>query len=746
MFLNHKSIVKEEVKTREHIVTIQDFLRMNAKYQHLNLEIGITFPRKSRSKAQKVTPTIQTAKPEEAQVISEIFKQVYRNTYPYKEMENPQEIRKMIEDPDYTWMVFKINGDKVIGCVAIKFEESNKSVYLHGFAMKKEYQGTTSLPKLVVAAWTVLLKKYEKKALLWFGEARSAHSKSQFLSDLLGLKPIAFLPKKDIFFDREESELLLILYDEDLITRYRRKVTPKLIPRILRYYSYALKRYQIGIPEVSDHVMLNFDDKKTNAIKRKVIYQEENDNLGNSLITFSIKNSDAFISFIYRPSVRIFEKTEYKVLNKEQLFVFMDKVKELIRKLKIRYWEFFISAYNPTHQTILYDSGLKPFGYVPCHKYVKEENIFEDQIAFIYYDGKINGNLKLIPEAENFLKTIKPSWDQLSLSVEIIENPNDILKYLQLGISLPVRKDFYEFILHDLNVYRAKSLILKEDNNIIGHTLVYDDGGEVLFFGFFGVNAHENTHIGFLLRELIKFAQKHQYKIIRGPINPPTFIYGWGFMKEDSLKDLCISKPVNPPIYQEIFAEHGFYIKSKQGTWEGEISKISDEELKIYDFEGYEIHSPKDWVDIPKLKLPLLMLSARNLAKESQLTPSPENLFENFFSFVKKYGGIYMVKLLRHKQSGQFVGCFISLPDPLKTNQMGKFNSFVGYSLTIDKEHRGKGLSLYLIKEVLDAAYDDDIRYASVPMEINVFECRNLVKNNIGLSYTRTHLILERKV
>jgi len=333
-----------------------------------------------------------------------------------------------------------------------------------------------------------------------------------------------------------------------------------------------------------------------------------------------------------------------------------------------------------------------------------------------------------------------------SLSVEIIENPNDILNYLQLGISIPVREEFYEFILHDLNLYRAKSLVLREDNKVVAHTLAYDDGGEVLFFGFFGAIDHEEKHIEFLLGKLIEFAQKHQYKVIRGPINPPTFIYGWGFMTKDSLGDLCISKPVNPPIYQEIFAQCGFYVKSKQGTWEGEIYKSSKEELKRYDFEGYEIHSPKDWDEILKLKLPLFILSARNLATESQVTPSPENIFENFVSFVKKYGGIYMLKLLRHKQSRQFVGCFIALPNPFKKNQEEKYKSFVGYSLTIDKEHRGKGLAMYLIKEVCDAAYEDNIRYASVPMEISVFECRNLVKTNLSFSYTRTHLIMERKI
>lgn len=411
MFLDRKVILEEKVKTRKPIITIQDYLRKFARYTDLSLERGIVFPRKSDSKEQKTIPMVQIAKPEEAQDISEIFKRVYQNTYPYKEMENPQEVRKMIENPNYTWFLFKINLDEIIGCVALKYMSSTRSMYLHGFAIKKEYQGTASLPKLVMAAWTVFLKKYEKKALIWFGEARSAHSKSQFLSDLLGLKPIAFFPRKDIFFNREESEFLLILYDEDLISKYRRKKIPKIIPRILTCYSYALKRYQLGFPEVSEHVPLNFNNTKITTIKRNLIYQEENDNQGNSLIKISINNSNAFISFLFHPLIRIFEKTEYKVSNIEQLFVFIEEVKKLIKKFKIRYWEFFASAYHPAHQTILFDAGLKPFGYVPCFKYIKDENLFEDQIVFIYYEGKVNGNLKMIPETNNFLKAIKPSWD-----------------------------------------------------------------------------------------------------------------------------------------------------------------------------------------------------------------------------------------------------------------------------------------------------------------------------------------------
>ncbi len=410
MFLNNKSIAKQ-VKTIKSIVTVQDFLRTYAKYRDLSLDDGINFPKRSGSKEQKLTPTVQFAKLEEAQSISEIFQQVYQNTYPYKELENAQEIRKMIEDPNYHWIVFKINKTEVIGCAGIKFNASIKSVYLHGFTIKKEFQGLSSLPKLLMAAWIALLKKYEKRALMYFGEARSAHSKSQSLSDYIGLKPIAFFPKKDIFFNRDESEFLLILYDEDTITKYRRKEIPKIIPRVLTCYYYARERYQLEFPEIFDHLTLNFDDKIIQTIKQNLTYQEEKDNLGNSVITISINNSDAYVSFLHQPQVRIFEKINYNVSNKEQLFVFIEEVKQLVKKLNIRYLELYASAYHPIQQAMLYNAGLKPFGYVPCFKYLKEENIFEDQVVFIYYEGKVNGNLKMIPETENFLKAIKPSWD-----------------------------------------------------------------------------------------------------------------------------------------------------------------------------------------------------------------------------------------------------------------------------------------------------------------------------------------------
>ena len=333
--------------------------------------------------------------------------------------------------------------------------------------------------------------------------------------------------------------------------------------------------------------------------------------------------------------------------------------------------------------------------------------------------------------------------EKSKLSIEVKDNPQEILKYLQFGINIPVLKEFHEYILSDLNNFHTISIVLKSDEKLIGHTLLYNTEKSVLYFGFFRMKDHTEKYIKVLLNFVIKYAKDHHFKYIRGPINIPTFIYGWGFMGDGSLKSSFIAKPVNPPVYQEIFLQNGFYVKSKQETWEGTMPLFSDEDIENYDFKEYEIYQPKDWNEILSLKMIILLLSAQNLSTESQVTPNPQNFFDNILRFVKNYGDLYMLNLIRYKPTGKFVGCFITLPNPLRKNNEGKFDSFIAYSITINNEHRHKGLSMLLYKEVLENAHKNHIRYLSAPIEINNIAVKNAVINKGKLPHTRTHLILE---
>jgi len=160
------------------------------------------------------------------------------------------------------------------------------------------------------------------------------------------------------------------------------------------------------------------------------------------------------------------------------------------------------------------------------------------------------------------------------LSTRFITDKEDIIRYLQLGTNYPIIPEFHKYILEDLKSYNAKAILLEKDINIVkfkeytdkvvGIVLVYDDQGDTLFFGYFGVYDHDKKKIEFLVDALIEYAKQNKYKNVRGPINIPTVIYGWGFMVEGSNKDLFIGCPINPPVYQNVFINKGFYIKFEE--------------------------------------------------------------------------------------------------------------------------------------------------------------------------------------
>ena len=192
----------------------------------------------------------------------------------------------------------------------------------------------------------------------------------------------------------------------------------------------------------------------------------------------------------------------------------------------------------------------------------------------------------------------------MTISTQILSNPKEIIKYLQLGISIPIWPEFFKYILYDLQYFKAKSLLIKENGNPVGNVLVYSDIKEILYFGYFGVLNHNKHYINFLLSELIKYGENNNYKFIRGPINIPTVIFGWGFMKKGSIESLFAGKPVTPQIYLDIFKEKNFYVKVEEKSWEGNYVRINPYKLKNFDYSNYEYYNPKDineWMKIKEL-------------------------------------------------------------------------------------------------------------------------------------------------
>lgn len=359
-----------------------------------------------RDSKEKVNPILRLARPEDGEEIVEIYKELYNGTYPYKEMENTDEVRKMIKDPTIQWIIYQDPSYNLAGCITFVLDFDNKRGYIRGFMLKKKYQGYVDITKAMIGSMIGMIHKFGDKIYTWYVENRTAHSKSQYSMWVCGIAPIGFYPNKDVFLGKIESDLMQICYDERALREFRTKAIPKILPQVEECYLYSDRRYKLGDYhiEVPD---IKLDRKKVSRIKKKLVKNVETDKFGYENIKFSIASTKSYFQFLYTSQVQNFEKTKYRVNNLEELYVFVQEFIKCGKELGIRYCEAFISAYQPTHQKIFYDAGLYPRGYVPSWIYNKNKAKFEDYILFNHYDGNISSEIQLISEGHELLQILE---------------------------------------------------------------------------------------------------------------------------------------------------------------------------------------------------------------------------------------------------------------------------------------------------------------------------------------------------
>jgi len=205
-----------------------------------------------------------------------------------------------------------------------------------------------------------------------------------------------------VFLGQVESDVMHIIYNEKVLNKYRRKERPRIIPEVLSCYYYSNKRYGLGSIEVAEP-LFEFDTQKLTSLEQKIVKTIKNHEFGYETIRLSYEGSGSYFKFLYTPQVQNFEKTEYKVDNLEELFVFVQEFKRCAREMEVRYCEAYVSAYKPAHQRIFSDLGLSPRGYIPSWQYNQDKGSFEDHVLFNHYEGKIDENMKLIDEGTQLL-------------------------------------------------------------------------------------------------------------------------------------------------------------------------------------------------------------------------------------------------------------------------------------------------------------------------------------------------------
>ncbi len=358
---------------------------------------------KLKKNSRKIPPILKLALPEDAEDIVDIYRENYDGMYPYKEMEDIEEVRKMLEDPNVEWILFKNREDETIGCFTFVLDFSKKLGYIRGLMVRKIFQGKYDVLKAAIGSFITMYSTYEGKIFRWYTENRTAHSKSQYVLSVGGVRPIAFYPNKDTFFNKIESDIMHICYDKRALRELRSRKTPKFLPITLNCFSYSDQRYNLGAYKL-EVPQLNMNPNILAKLYIKVGVKVNIHKFGYETIRFYLEGSDSFFEFFHTLHLKNIEKCHYSIKNIEELFVFTQKLIKFIRKNKIRYCEVFVSAYKPKEQKVFYDIGMIPRGYIPSWEYNKINKRFEDNILFNFYEGEISRDIKLIEEGKNLLK------------------------------------------------------------------------------------------------------------------------------------------------------------------------------------------------------------------------------------------------------------------------------------------------------------------------------------------------------
>jgi len=391
--------------------SVDEFLDIFEDVLDLNLEKGmeLDFTIDSKLGSDKISPTLFLAKPKDAVEIATICKEVYEGSYPYKEIEDPEEVKKMIESPEHHFILFKIEED-IVGCFRCALDFEHHKGYTGGFMVRQEYQGIIDVTKSIIGSYTWMWSTYKDEILMWYCENRTAHAASQYITSVCGINTVAFFPNKDVFFDKVESDVMGVVFREKALNGYREHKTPLLIRNALDSFLHCDNLYNLGkFKLVSPDYSLDYE--KIALLQKRFRKDLIKDKYGYQYFQFFISGTKSYFSFLHTPCIQNLEKTKYHVDTLEELYVYLEEFLKVIKENSIRYSEAFVSALNPEHQQLFYEFGFRARGYVPCWNFKKDDNSFEDYVVFNYFEGQVP-HAELLPIGQELVDLLSVQINQ----------------------------------------------------------------------------------------------------------------------------------------------------------------------------------------------------------------------------------------------------------------------------------------------------------------------------------------------
>jgi hypothetical protein len=322
----------------------------------------------------------------------------------------------------------------------------------------------------------------------------------------------------------------------------------------------------------------------------------------------------------------------------------------------------------------------------------------------------------------------------ITYEVKKIEVISECINLLQNGTNLPVKNELSRFIQVEFEELKVSSLIMRYKNDVVGHTIFFDHQ-DILYFGFFNASHDNSEIIDYLIDCLIDIAKERKCNSIRGPINLPTLIYGWGFY-ESGDTTIAAGTPYSDPCYIDVFKKRGFMNWHRLLWFKIPIISINPTnqiDVRIADFEN------TDWV------LPYIMLQEKLFPDSAKLTPgrTMRTFLENL-AFIRQFG--YKECIYHAYDQNKLVGLGYWTPNPFDLNEQGKTKSALMMGAATDPEYQNKGVLSEMFKYFGRDAVKNKINYGEWLVGDDNPICIHTASKSFGGKQNRSYQILNLKL
>ena len=276
-------------------------------------------------------------------------------SYPYPEVFDPAWIHEIGMDKD---IVLKVVTDtltgRVIGSGTVILNPENQRGYVRGVMIDPDYQGYGLASFILVTAFKEVIANHRDTIKIFFTENRTAHAKSQKISEASGMRPVGLLPNKDIFLKKRESDLLFVLYSMN--TLKTRRPEPTLIPAVIPIFKAVGRQFRLD-----DAVPTRVPISHANgyAVRGSISL----DKYQYFYCTYYAGGKE--IKFMINPRINVAEKTWFSPDIDPVTLKTLLRFAQISQRPQLYYMECYISAFQPEIQQVFVDLGFSPTGYIP---------------------------------------------------------------------------------------------------------------------------------------------------------------------------------------------------------------------------------------------------------------------------------------------------------------------------------------------------------------------------------------------